>query len=327
MNKFLILLVASLLLLKCKEINKNVDTVVIETPEGIGQYLSELLISRGDIKNTEVVVDTKKLFPKLFFTNYKDGPASFIVAALKGYQYLLPKCWDNLLNNADKYNIDINTRYVETYFVQTDKDKYACVAILKYKIKLYALSFEVLKWKDRNNYVLCVGDTLGVFDSVGKLLENYSRNLLSIEYMETKADTGGSAYPYNKNVNVKITNKTIPSFECSVERLTQSIKMNQSNGEFMSGQNNAQGTVLEMHWKALAAFIKKDSCRDIKCEKAMLHNLPYKDTKAYSVLLTYGLQSNEIKYVFSCALSLFDNSWSLSDISPVEEKSKIDFTF
>lgn len=327
MNKILILLLASLLFLNCKEINKKVDTAVIETPEGIGQYLSEMLISRGDIKNAEVAIDIKKLFSKQFFTDLEDGPARFIVASLKGYQNVLPEYWDNLLNNADKYSIDTNTRYVETYFVQTSDSKYACVAILKDNMKLYALSFEVLIWEDHNNYVLSVGDTLGVYDSLGTLLEIFSKNLLSTESMETKTDTGGRVYAHNRNVNVKITNKTIPSFDSSVEKLTQSIKMNQNNGEFMPGQNNTQGTVLEMQWKALAEFISNNSCKDITCEKALLHKLPYKDTKAYSVLLTYALQSKEITYDFSCVLSLFDNSWSLSDISPVEEKTKIDFTF
>lgn len=327
MSKILIVLLASLLFFKCNGNQKNVNTLVIETPEGIGNYLSEMLIRRGDIKNSEVVVDTKVLFPKQFFTDVKDGPANFIVAILTGYQYSLPKYWDNLLNNADKYTIDTNAQYVETYFMQMNEYKYACVAILKHKIKLYALSFEVLQWKDHDNYVLCVGDTLGVFDSVGTLLENFSKNLDPIENTETNADTERSAYSYNRNVRVKIANKTIPLFDRSVEKLTQSIKMNRINGELIPGQNNTQGTGLEMKWKALVAFINNNDCVDIKCEDIMLHNLPYKDTKAYSVVLTYGLQSKGIKYVFSCILSLIDNNWSLSDILPVEEKSTIDFKF
>ena len=122
----------------------STDTTQINTPEGIGQYLSELVINRCDIDKSSVALNLNKMLPNEDFSKYKDSPANFILSALISSQYLVTINWNKLLFNADNLLINSNSKYISTYFVQTNKDKYSCIAILKSASKFYSLKFDLL---------------------------------------------------------------------------------------------------------------------------------------------------------------------------------------
>ena len=67
------------------------------TIEAIGKHLSELLINRGNISESQYAIDIERLFPDEDFSKYEDSPAEFIVAMLYGSQLLLPETWAELL--------------------------------------------------------------------------------------------------------------------------------------------------------------------------------------------------------------------------------------
>ncbi len=329
MKKFILLLSVFLYSFAYGEVNVKVDSTIIVTPEGIGQYLSALLINRGDIKESKAAININKLFPNEDFSKFEDSPANFILSILKGYEILLPQSWDRLLKNTDNLNLDNNTNYVKTFFSKTDK--YKCVAVLKNSTKFYTLTFEVLTWKKDSNYVLHVSDKLSEFNSIDKLLKDYLEKRFDIADEQTNANSERYSYLYNKNAFVKIKNKTIPSFNSFVDKLTHSIKEMQSYSELMSGQKNTHGKELENYWIDLISYIQKNNYSDLQCYNTTIDNISYKDTDVYTdvynVFLLYRFSSKNKTYTFSCFATLVDENWYLLDISHIEEEPKIEFRF
>lgn len=327
MKKFILLLSVFLYSFAYGENNLKVDSTTIVTPEGFGQYLSELLINRGDIKDSPIAVNINTLLPNTDFSKYEGSPANFILSILKEYQISLPQSWDRLLFCADNLNIDDKTNYVKTFFSKTHNDKYKCVAVLKNSTKFYALTFEVLSWKKDSSYVIDVNDKLREFNSIEKLIKDYSEKLYDLKDKKANTNPEIKVYQYNKNACVKIKNKTIQSYNSFVDNLNHAIKEKQSYVELTAGEKKIQGDVLEKHWKSLISYIQKNDYSDLQCKMTSMNNTTYEDVDVYNVCFTYRFSSKNRTYTFFCFATLVNENWKLIDISPFKEEPEFKLQF
>ncbi len=141
------------------------------TIEAIGKHLSELLISRGNISESQYAIDIERLFPDEDFSKYEDSPAEFIVAMLYGSQLLLPETWAELLLQADSLKINENAKYLKTYYNQRAKGSFVLTCVLKQSSKYYAFSAIVLGWED-DRYIMRIYKKMKEYDNIKELEEN-----------------------------------------------------------------------------------------------------------------------------------------------------------
>lgn len=327
MKKFILLLSFFLSSFAYGENSMTIDSTTVVTPEGFGQYLSELLINRGDIKESPIAISINTLLPNEDFSKYEDSPANLILSILKGYEISLPKSWDRLLYNADKLKLDNNTNYLKTFFSKTHNEKYKCVSVLKHETKFYALSFEVLTWKKDSSYIINVNDKLVEFKTIDKLLKDYLKNLYVLEKVNTDANSEHSAYKYNKNVCVKIKNKIIPSLNIFIDKLTHAIIENQTYDTFSAGQKSINGKELGKNWTNLISYFKENGCSDLQCSKSSIDNVSLEDSNLYNVFLVYKFTSKDKTYKFTCLGELVAGSWNLMKISSIEEEPEFKLQF
>jgi hypothetical protein len=158
------------------------------TIEEIGKHLSEMLISRGDIKESPFAINVECLFPNEDFSKFEDSPAEFILAMLYGSQLLLPDTWAELLLQADSLNINKNAQYLRTYHIQRAKDSFVLTCILKQSYKYYAFSSVVLGWKD-DKYVMRIYKKIKEFNNKKELKKNLFCIAMEEEMEELKEDS------------------------------------------------------------------------------------------------------------------------------------------
>lgn len=152
------------------------------TIEEIGIHLSELLISRGNISESQYAIDIERLFPDEDFSKYEDSPAAFIVTMLYGSQLLLPEIWTELLIKADSLNVNKKAKYYKTYYNEGPKDSYTLTCVLKQTSKYYAFSAVVLGWED-DKYVMRIYKKMKEYKNI-KELENNRFSIAVEEAME-----------------------------------------------------------------------------------------------------------------------------------------------
>jgi hypothetical protein len=151
----------------------------IDTIEKIGNHLSELLISRGSISESQYALNIERLFPDKDFSNYEDSPSEFILTMLYGSQLLLPETWAELLLQADSLKVDKKAKYLKTYYTQRAKDSFVLTCVLKQSSKYYAFSAIVLGWED-DRYVLRIYKKMKEYNKIKEL----EKNLFSIAMEE-----------------------------------------------------------------------------------------------------------------------------------------------
>ena len=149
------------------------------TIEAIGKHLSELLISRGNISESQYAIDIERLFPDEDFSKYEDSPAEFIVAMLYGSQLLLPETWAELLLQADSLNVTKNAKYLKTYYKEGGKDSFTLTCVLKQSSKYYAFSAGVLGWEE-DKYIMRIYKKMKIYNKI----EELENNLFSIAIEE-----------------------------------------------------------------------------------------------------------------------------------------------
>lgn len=152
------------------------------TIEAIGKHLSELLINRGNISESQYAIDIERLFPDEDFSKYEDSPAEFIVAMLYGSQLLLPETWAELLLQADSLNISRKAKYLKTYYKEGGKDSFTLTCVLKQSSKYYAFSAVVLGWEEEK-YVMRIYKKMKKYNKIEEL-ENNLFNIAIEEAME-----------------------------------------------------------------------------------------------------------------------------------------------
>ncbi len=141
------------------------------TIEEIGKYLSELLISRGDISESPLAINIERLFPDEDFSKFKDSPAEFILATLYGAQLLLPQTWAELLLHADSLGVNKNAKHLKTYYNQRNKDNFILACVLKQSSKYYVFNSVVLGWGG-DKYVMRIYKKMKVYNNKKELEEN-----------------------------------------------------------------------------------------------------------------------------------------------------------
>lgn len=152
------------------------------TIEAIGKHLSELLINRGNISESQYAIDIERLFPDEDFSKYEDSPAEFIVAMLFGSQLLLPETWAELLLQADSLNVSRKAKYLKTYYKEGGKDSFTLTCVLKQSSKYYAFSAVVLGWEEEK-YVMRIYKKMKKYNKIEEL-ENNLFNIAIEEAME-----------------------------------------------------------------------------------------------------------------------------------------------
>lgn len=152
------------------------------TIEKIGKHLSELLIDRGDIRESPFAVNIERLFPDKDFSEYKDSPAEFILGMLYGSQQILPEVWAGLLLQADSLNINNNAKYMETYYEQKRKDNFVLTCVVEQSSKYYAFSAVVLGWKE-DRYVLRIYKKIKEYKNKKELKKNLF-SIVTEEHLE-----------------------------------------------------------------------------------------------------------------------------------------------
>lgn len=152
------------------------------TIEAIGKHLSELLINRGNISESQYAIDIERLSPDEDFSKYEDSPAEFIVAMLYGSQLLLPETWAELLLQADSLNVSRKAKYLKTYYKEGGKDSFTLTCVLKQSSKYYAFSAVVLGWEEEK-YVMRIYKKMKKYNKIEEL-ENNLFNIAIEEAME-----------------------------------------------------------------------------------------------------------------------------------------------
>lgn len=153
------------------------------TIEEIGKHLSELLISRGNIDESQYAIKIERLFPdKEDFSEFEDSPAEFILSMLYGAEQILPEIWSELLLQADSLNITENAKYFETYYSQTSTDTFVLTCVLIQSSKYYAFSSVVLEW-EKDKYVMRIYKKMKEYSNKEELEENIF-SIVREEYLE-----------------------------------------------------------------------------------------------------------------------------------------------
>jgi len=139
--------------------------------EGIGKHLSELLVDRGDIKESPFAIKIERLFPDEDFAKFEDSPAELILAMLYGSQLILPEAWAELLLQADSLGMNKNAKYLKTYYNQRNGDNFVLTCVLKQSSKYYAFSSVVLGWK-KDKYVMRIYKKMKEYNNKKDLEDN-----------------------------------------------------------------------------------------------------------------------------------------------------------
>jgi hypothetical protein len=311
------------------------DSTAIATPEGIGQYLSALLINREDIKESPIAINVEQLLPDEDFSKYENSPAELILSLLLGQQLLLPQSWDELLFQADSLHFDENTSYLKTYFSQTNRDLFKATAILESMSKYYALTFTIIEWND-NRYVMSIDNQLKEYSSIDKLKEDCffveksfemdENNDLSEHYAD---DSNKKAYHYNQYSAIEITETVIPSYNFFLDKLTSSIKQSKDYNELSIFVTLPDTIESEYHeelrklWNDLLLSIQEKKGTDLSIRTVLLNNVFLDDTDMYNAIIEYKLKSENNTYIFSCHSILVEDKWELINISLIEEEQPI----
>ena len=332
MNRLLLLLGVILLILSTRPCFATDDSTKIVTPEGIGKYLSKMLINRADIRKSPLAINISKLFPNEDFSKYKDSPANLILNMLYGQQILLPQVWDKLLHQADSLNIDKEAKYLKTYFNQTLKDQFLLAAVLTESSKYYIFTFNILEWKN-DRYVTRVYENIKEY----KNMKDLEENLFDIEEPDTDANEDSftkndsltvKEYKYNQSYKLpELDAVFIPSASAFVEELTNTItQLKESDIEnilLTADEMNEYSSYKEYMnkiWNELILNLKGKKDLQIKNKSALLCNFP---NDLYNVIITYNVDYESKKYTFSCVATLVNNQWKLTDIFPLSLKSAI----
>jgi hypothetical protein len=311
------------------------DSATIATPEGIGLYLSTLLINREDIKESSITININRLLPNEDFSKYEDSPAEFILSLLLGHQLLLPQSWDELLFQADSLRLDKNTSYLKTYFFQTRRDQFRATAVLENLSKYYALTFNIIEWNG-NRFVMRIDNQLNEYSSIDDLKEDcfFAEKAFDMpeedDSMEENADDSNKkAYHYNQYRPIEISETAIPSYNSFIDELTLSIKQSQNYNEmsiFITLPDTIESKCneeLRKLWKDLLLSIHEKKDADLSVHNVLLNNVIFEDTGIYNAVVNYRLKSENKTYTFSCRTILVGDKWKLITISPVEEKQPI----
>lgn len=152
------------------------------TIEEIGKHLSELLIGRGNIDESQYAIKIERLFPNEDFAEFEDSPAEFILSMMYGAELILPEIWSGLLLQADSLNITENAKHFKTYYNETGNDTFLLTSVLKQSSKYYAFSSIVLEW-EKDKYVMRIYKKMKEYNNVEELEENVF-SIAREEYLE-----------------------------------------------------------------------------------------------------------------------------------------------
>jgi hypothetical protein len=316
------------------ELLKNDSTIVV-TPEGIGQYLSTLLIHRGDITESPIAININQLLPNEDFSEYEDSPAGFILAMLHGQQILLSQSWDELLFQADSLHLDKNTRYLKTYFLQTNRDQFTATAVLEHSSKYYAFTFSTIDW-DSNRYVMTIANQFKEYSSIDDLKKDLFFDEKSLEMddeidsmKKDTADSDKKVYPYNQCHSIEISETAIPSYNSFLDELTIAIKQPKNYNKMLIFKILHDSIELKYNkslrklWKNFLSSIHKKKDADISIYNIILNNISFDDAAMYNALIFYSLKSGNKMYGFYCLTILVEDKWQLIGISTVNEEQPI----
>lgn len=114
--------------------------------ENISKATSLLLIKGDNIDNFKYAIKIKSLYPNDDFSKFKDSPAEVILNMLHGAELELPKAWNELIKESNKYKIDKTAEYVLTYNHKMGVDNYIVTSVIKSNSKYYAFSYNLLEW-------------------------------------------------------------------------------------------------------------------------------------------------------------------------------------
>lgn len=322
----------------------------ITTPEGTGEYLSYLLINRADIRESPKAIDIKKLFSDEDFSKFEDSPALFIVSVLYGQQLMLPIMWDKLLLQADSLDINQNTKYIKTTFIQTHRDQFEAVAILQSSNKYYTLSFQTIDWGGEW-YIMQTSDRIKVYDSLDSLGYDCFRqekpngfddeNFLENEITKS---LNSEAYTYKSTPHFSENKKIIPSCSILTDGITSSIELkrdfselefllkdshlkqaescfyNEPESDVKDSLNTRYDEEINKKWNDLLSSINDKGATDLSLYKTLLSNVLSECSDVYLTVATYEFKADTKKYTFDCYLILINGEWKLLNLSPIEEE-------
>ena len=152
------------------------------TIEEIGKHLSELLINRGNINESQYAIKIERLFPNEDFSEFDDSPAEFILSMMYGAELILPEIWSGLLLQADDLSITEDAKYFKTYYNETGNDTFLLTSVLEQSSKYYAFSSIVLEWEN-DKYVMRVYKKMKEYSNKEELEESIF-SIAKEEYLE-----------------------------------------------------------------------------------------------------------------------------------------------
>ena len=338
---------------------KVTDSITISTPEGIGEYLSNLLINRGDIKESPISININRLFPDRDISEFEDSPAMFILSLLYSQQLLLAPRWDNLLSEADNLEIETNTKYIKTYFFQTNNDQFRALVILEKDLQYYAFYFKIIEWEGKK-YIMETDDKLRKVDITYDMITDFclSQGMFEVKDEEFPQST----YSYNEYPYL-VKEVLIPSLNSFIYKLTFMLEESEKYDEniFITASelidiiastpnsdiddqeiidikeslaNSRKDAIHKIklkyntrqrkQWEDLLSSLSKGKEINLSLDNTSLDNLNIEEN-TYNALLTYLFKNEGITYTFTCYAVLIDEKWKLSNISPIEKENKLHF--
>ena len=104
---------------------------------------------------------------------------------------------------------------------------------------------------------------------------------------ENTIDTSLIKYNFNHNLNYKIENKKVPSFNLLSNKITQNIKDLKMISDLPYINKKSR---IEKRWNDIIEVAKRDSTEEIYCYGTFLNNL---NSDNYEVILSYRLKTKK----------------------------------
>lgn len=352
MNKTFILLLILILpiLLNGKNIQKENDSTSIITPEGIGKYLSELLINRQNLEKSSIMIDINNLSSREDWSENEDNNSvEAMLSFLSTQQIVLPLLWNKLLFEADSLHIDTNAKYIKTYFHQIDKNQFVATAVIESKSQYFALVFSLIEWENKQ-YIAKIGNQLPAYNNLYELkLDNFSGSTYRLDEDDIDDLKSVNSYVYNDYQPNIIENIYSPSLKPLLDELTSSIELSKnldstnllptksdllytlsSIPDKVVEDNHLESEVekkeledaivdnynrkLENSWREFLDLIKDKDISNLDLNNVSINNIYFDRDNVYSVFLEYKYEIGYEVYVLSCYSVMIDNKWKIFNI-------------
>jgi len=230
-------------------------------------------------------------------------------------QLVLSQSWDQLLLRVDSMQLDKQTRYIDTYFIQPNRDQFIGIAVLEYSSKYYGLVFRTLEGKGEI-YIMDVKDRLIGNESITQLVEDYFYSDNPLEFNPDE-DTSSITYSYKPYFGNEIKDTTIPSCKPLADKISffiEDVKPYETISDiFTNGDHGMKDS-----WNNLLLSLQNKKNNDTSLRQSAFYSrIPSADSDLYNAILEYRFRDKNENFTFVCIAILVDGKWKIKEITPL----------